>query len=356
MSNRPTPVSVRRVSLGLVIAILLLAAWKLPILESVAGIAVLEPTAVWFVAQDGRGQIKTGWEENYLGGGSDQTLIEFSGSDIIRIEVNPMLREGFNVAAGDTVVTILSLATESAIGELEAELLSAKASYEALIEGSRPVDIEVAKRKVEFADASLKAFQPEYERKKDLHLQGFVSPKEFEQIEGEFASLQAARRLAESNYEALKTGARPIEVEVAAAEVTRLELMLNYARQRHELRRVLTSPFSGIARFGDVPGDIIRINRTDTLAACVDLPETMLADIKPDARVEMTLAIDGRVVSGQLHRIIFRRTPLRASTVVGLIDNRDGSLIPGMHGHGDVETTPRSLLSSVNKTLRSRLR
>ncbi len=354
--SRPTPVAVRRVTLGVVITTLLLAAWKLPILESVAGITVLEPTAVWYVMQDGNSQIKTGWESNLLGSGGEQTMIEFNGSDIVRIEIYQNLRNGSIVSVGDTVATILSLATESTIGELEARTAIARANYSALKEGSRPVDIEVAKRKVEFADASLEAFRPDYERNIDFHSKGLVPLEKLQADEGKYQTLLAAKSLAESNLEALMVGARLVDMDVASAEIDRLERMLDYARQRHELRRALISPVPGILEIGEDIGVIISIVRTDTLAAFVSLPESMLSDIKPDSRVKVTLAIDGRIVSGVFNRIIFRKTPMRGSTVVALIDNRDGSLKPGMHGHGEVETKPRSLLSSVNRTLRARSR
>jgi len=354
--HRPTPVALRRIALGAVITVLLMAAWKLPILESVAGFAVLEPTAIWYVMQDGNRQIKTGWDSNLLGGGGEQTMTLFDGSDVVRVEINPKLHEGSSVSIGDTIAAILSLVTESNIGELEAELEFAQASYAALKEGSRPADVEVAKREVDYASASLEAFKPEYERTKDLHSKGFVALEKFQDDEGKYQTLSAAKRLAESNYEALKVGARPVDLEVAAAEITRLERMLDYARRRHELRRILVAPIPGIIRFGEADGYIVRVMRTDTLAVFVSLPESMLSDVMPDSRVDVTLAIDGRVLSGSFNRIIFRTTPIRGSTVVALVENSDGTLTPGMQGHGVVETKPHSLLSGVNKAIRTRLR
>jgi len=342
--------------LGAIIVALLLAAWKLPILNSVAGLTVLEPTAVWFIEQNGNSMIKTGWESNLLGAGGEQTMIEFDGSDVVRLELNPALRDGSPVSSGDTIAVILSLATESSISELEAELEFARASHAALQEGSRPADIEVAKRKVEFAEASLTAFKPEFERTKDLYSRGFASLEKLQNDEGKFRTLEASLQLAKSDYDALKIGARPVDMVVSSTEINRLERMLDYARQRHELRRALVSPIPGIFRIGDTEGYIAKVVRTDTLAAFVSLPESMLADIMQDSQVDVTLAIDGSMVSGPFYRIIYRKTAERGSTVVGIIDNRDGLLKPGMHGHGEVQTKPRSLLSSVNRTLRSRSR
>ncbi len=356
MSRHTSPVALRRLALGVVIAVLLLVAWKLPLLKSVTGLAVLEPTAVWFITQDGNSMIKTGWESNLLGSGGEQTMIEFDGSDVIRLEINPTLFDGSLVVKGDTIATILSLATESAIEELQADLEILQASQAALREGSRPVDIDIAMREVEFANASLEALRPEYERTKELHDKGLVSLEELQKVEGEYKTLKATSQLAESNLEAVKMGARPVDIEIAAREIDRLEKLLGQAHRRHELRNVLLTPVPGIFRIGDALGYIAKVVRTDTLAACISLQESMLSDIRTDSNIDVTLAVDGRQVSGPFNRIIYRKTANSGSTVVGLIDNRDGSLKPGMHGHGVIATTPRSLLSSVTRTLRTKSR
>jgi len=355
MSGNLTPIALRRLSLGAVALTLLLAAWKLPILKSVAGITVLEPTAVWYVSQNGN-NLMSGWETNLLGSGGDQTMIEFERSDIVRFEINPRLSDGSDVVSGDTVGTLLSLATESNIKELEAELAAAEAEYSALREGSRSVDIDVAAREVEYADASLKAFSARYERSKGLYEQGFLSLEKFQEDDAEYRKLNAELQLAQSNFAAQRAGARQVDVDVASAEINRLGTLLDYARQRHELRRTIVTPIPGVFRLGDAENIILKVIRIDTLAAFISLPESMLADIKQDSQIDVTLAIDGRVVTGNFQRLIYRRTFERGCTVVGLIENRDGTLRPGMHGHGEVETSPRSLLESVNRTLRARSR
>lgn len=339
----------------LLLALFLLAAWRLPLLSSVGGFCIIEPAAVWFVGEEGTGQIKTGYESNMIGEGGEQLLLEFERTDVVHVELRPGLKEGAAVARGDTVVTVASLVTAGTILELLAELEGARASYAALRAGARPADMEVAQRQLDYAQAALDGYRPQFERVKALQTQNFVSLNELQVAEGELITREASLELARSSLAALGEGARAIDLEVAAAEVTRLERALENARRRQNERAAIVSPVSGVARIGGLPGVMLKVERTDTLVALVALPESLLSGVRIGADVRITLAAERRVVRGVVQRAIYRQLPVPGSFAMVLLPNGEGKLTPGMRGRGSIVVAPRSLLSSVTGSLRTKL-
>lgn len=313
---------------------------------------MLEPSAVWYLAHDGAGQIVTGWKQNLINAGGEQVLLQFNRPDFVDILLSPELKEGCNVKIGDTLAVIVSHEGLGQIKINEAKLQLARAELDLLLAGTRPEDINVARQAVKSAEIGRNALLPEYERIKAQYEVGAATLSQLQDIEGRYRQYEADLKLAESELKVLEAGARPEDITIAMKEVESIQASLEMARFTTGITRPITAPLSGIVKLGGSSGSILNVERIDTLAVLIRLPETSLNWLEKNQVIEITLASEIRVFfETYLEGIDFTRDEetglYQGPCGIAFLPNNDYTLRTGMTGNAKLDTGKRTLFSAV---------
>jgi HlyD family secretion protein len=305
----------------------------IPFNQQVKGPCYTRPSAVWSLTRNGAGQITTAWERNYFNAGGLQVLMQFERPDFVEVKFVPWLYDGAPVQAGDTIAFIESREGLGRMDILQARLDLDQSERNALRSGAREEDIAVGEAELKRAEAALAAFEPELMRVKSLHEADLIADSLLDVTQGQYDVLAAEVEVAKANLEALKAGARPEDIAVADNEIELTRRTLESSSRLLGDEEIITAPINGRVRFRGNPEELIRIEKTDTLAVLVAIPETAVSLLKPGQELEISLRAD--VVPMRkcpLFRVNFGRPEPMVAYAIGLLDNRDGVLQPGMTG------------------------
>ncbi len=319
-----------------------------PFHQSIKAPCYTRPGAVWSLSRNGAGQITTGWERNYFNPGAPRILMQFDRPDFVEINFMPDLYDGAFVQAGDTIAYIESREGSGRLSILAAEVGLSQSEYNALLTGARAEDLEVARAEIRRAEAELETYRYELERARRLHDAGLIADSTWEVTQGQYKILEAELELAQANFKALQAGARPEDIEVAQQQINLSRQSLSSNQRLLGQREVITAPINGQVRFRGDPEELIRIEMTDTLAVFAAIPETAVSLLREGQPLNIMLRADTVPKrSVPLFRISFGRPEPMVAYAIGLLDNRDRALQPGMTGHVELPIGKTTLLQGL---------
>lgn len=341
-------VRIRRIILIGCLLFFVLFGLFVPIPLKVTGPCSLVPMRVWYLKMEGSDQLFSGWESKYDAGYKEQTLIQFQRPDVVDISLRSNLSEGSAVLVGDTVAVIRSHEQNNEYQALNSELKKAQAYYQSLITGAKQAEIETAQKNVERAQVALNTAKQDYERSKELLKSEFSSVAEFQTLEGIYRLAEADYNLAVSQLQAVKTGAKPEEVEMARAEMERVEVLRLNAKKRIEKETYILSPLDGVAVFDSTFEFILKIEGTDTLAMESSFPEIVASHIAPGNSILIRLsAIQSEVIPAEINKIVYLQGSLSGLVVSALIDNSQQRYHSGMSGRTIVTLADQPLFMGL---------
>ncbi|MDP8206860.1 MAG: hypothetical protein P9L92_09375 [Candidatus Electryonea clarkiae] len=320
----------RRMAALAVLLILLITGATVPFPQTTRGPCRIELSAVWSVKHLGAGEITAGWDKNLFSAPEPRLLMNFDRPDLVEIQVNEKLVEGGLVNAGDTVAIVTSREVSGRLRVIEAEVAHARAEKEALRTGGRSVDLEVERRRSLRAEASLNAFRSEYERVKALYEKDAAPLSLWQQTEGQLRVLQTELDLANARVKTVEAGAKPADIQVAQAEVLRLERELERVSRTLGFSEILTAPVSGRISFRGEPGTVLTIEREDTLLAFAAIPEGVAQDLTVGQPMQISLlSRRDMLINTHLESIGFDTT---GAYVTAFVNNKEGLFQAGMMG------------------------
>lgn len=342
----------RRRLLALVLFfVLLLGGWAIPFPQSITGPCQVVSPSVWVLRHDGTGQITAEWVSNLLDDASGDFVFQFDRPDVIELRIAPGIVDGASVAAGDTVARIGSREGLMRLDVLQGELEEAVAKRRALLSGGRIEDLEVARNRLRKSEEELEAFQYEYRRVKALYDSSLVSLARFQETEGRLRVLEAERDLDASRVKALEAGARPEDVGVIEAEIEGIKRQIQRAQSTLGRIESVIAPIGGRVRRNGEPGVMLAIERTDTLAVRMMIPEAFLPALMPGREIRVRLFAEPALhLSAPVKRTGFLPAG-GGGYAYAWIGNKDGILRPGMNGLGRVKIGNRTLLQGLKARL-----
>ncbi len=342
----------RSIVLAAILGFMIVSA-TIPFHQYVKGPCFTRPGAVWSLSRNGAGQITTGWERNYFNPGAPRLLMQVERPDIIEVHFMPNLYDGAYVEIGDTIAFIES--TQGSVRQtiLKAELDLNQSEYKALGAGAREEDIKVALAELTLAQAAFKAFIPERDRVKSLFESGLIADSVLQATKGQYDVLEAEVVIAEANVKALEAGARPADLDVAQQEIELTKRTLDGSESLLGQKKVIIAPLSGEVRFRGDPEELIRIEMRDTLALFVSIPEATSSLLELGQEMDVMLSAD-KVAQRtcKLFRIDFGRPDLMGANAIGLLDNSDRTLQPGMTGQVSLSIGRTTLFSGLRAKFR----
>ena len=334
------------------IAVFAIAA-VVPMKQTVTGPCRVESAVTWYLARNGAGQVTSGWERNLLHAQGGSLMLQFERPDYVEVRLVKGIRQGGKVERGDTVAWLESREGTGRLQVLEAELERAKSQLAGLIAGARTSDIHVAEYEYKRASVALQVAQIDFQRVQTLHDSGYSTLADLQQAGGVLDERQAEADHAGANIIALQEGARPEDIRAGEAEVVRLESSVETAHHLLGKREVIVTPISGIIDLNEgMQGVLIRVERFDTLAVVTRLPEAALPLISEDTPLEMLLDADPtgpRAVT--IYDYGFSSTEIPAAYAIGLVQNPEGALRPGMSGKATCSIGRRTLFEGAQARL-----
>lgn len=339
------PIQRRRILVFFILAAALITAATVPIEQSVQGPCRVEAASVWYLARGGSGQLESGWIRNLLDFTDGQYLVQFDRPDVVEIQFAEGLTDGSTVHKGDTLATIASREGESRLDVLQADLIRARAQADALLSGARNEDLRVAEEERRRAEAALETARLELERVSALLDSGFATQAEYEQALGEYNVLKAEVDVARATVIAQSSGARREDVAVALAKVEGLERAVEGALRLMGQNEVILSPADGQVRFGTDGTTLLRVESTDKMAVYAWISEAAVPLMEQNQMMNIVLESEvDEIRHCPVYRTEFNRDSLPGAYILGLLNNTDGRLSPGMSGRANVPIGKRTLM------------
>lgn len=203
------------------------------------------------------------------------------------------VKEGDKVAKGDVIARLRPDEFQARLKTLQGELDQARANLRALLAGQRPEEIMRLESQVRAADARLANAQIEYNRAARLLRTNAISKSDYDLAQ---TAYKVAQEEHESARQVLEKGsiAREEDIDAKEAAVRGLEGRVVEAKLRLD-DTTLRAPYDGVIaqRFVEAnqnvreKAPIVRFQDAQELDIVVDVPETVMANVRRSDIVEI---------------------------------------------------------------------
>lgn len=218
--------------------------------------------------------------------------------------------QGQEVKKGQLLLAQDDRDQQAQVVSARANLRSAQARLEELVNGNRPEDIASARAEEAGGRVAKDTASTQLERVKALHEQGAATQKELDDAQNNYASVLARWEQAKSRLKLMEEGTRPEQIEQAKAAVNTAEVQLALAENNLEAMR-LSAPFNGIvAEVNATVGQRVTgvtVSGTDNSAR----PLLSVVSQKLRARAQVNEADIGQVAPGQQATFVVNAFPER---------------------------------------------
>lgn len=220
------------------------------------------------------------------------------------------VEQGQEVKKGQLLLAQDDRDQQAQVVSARANLRSAQARLEELVNGNRPEDIASARAEEAGGRVAKDTASTQLERVKALHEQGAATQKELDDAQNNYASVLARWEQAKSRLKLMEEGTRPEQIEQAKAAVNTAEVQLALAENNLEAMR-LSAPFNGIvAEVNATVGQRVTgvtVSGTDNSAR----PLLSVVSQKLRARAQVNEADIGQVAPGQQATFVVNAFPER---------------------------------------------
>jgi HlyD family secretion protein len=232
-------------------------------------------------------------EEVFITGEAQASEYRVSGKVPGRIEMF-LAEEGDQVKKGDTLVIIYSPEVQAKMDQAQAARAMAEAVNEKAKNGARQEQIVGAYELWQKAKAGEEIYRKSYERVSRLYDRGVVTAQKKDEVEAQYNAAVATVKAAKSQYDMAVAGAREEDKAAAAAQVARVDGIIQEV-ELARAERYLTSPVDGeVAECFPKTGELV--GQGSPVMSIVDLKdawfsfavrEDMLRDIKVGSRMQV---------------------------------------------------------------------
>jgi multidrug resistance efflux pump len=289
----------------------------------------------------------------YDAGGEVVILPVSKAQAIARAEgeiIEVMVAEGDQVSRGQVLAQLSSWDQERQVAVTRTDLNAAEANLARLIEGASPEEIEVARRQVTSAEASLAFSQAEYDRAEELLASGTVSRAAFEQAQSQLATDIAGLEVAQASLDLVLAEASANDIAIAQSEVDRLTLELQFQRDELERTRVV-APMEGrivtanlqllIGKYLRSGDPLLEIENAQIVTAEIAVPESDIALIGAGdtVRLRVTGHADTEIL-GEVQTIAPAAEDEGYGSIVrvaAIFENETDFLRSGMTGYAKID-------------------
>ena len=200
--------------------------------------------------------------------------------------------EGDVVTPGEIVARLDAEPFQIAVHQAQAQVEQLAARLAELENGSRPEDIERARRNLSEADATLRNTQLVYERQRQLVGDGAVARQDFDTARAAFEAARARQGAAKATLDLLEAGTRSEQIAQARAALDAARAALEQARIQFS-DTALNAPEGGVVLTRVVePGSMVQAGGTALTVSLLSpvrvrayAPEPLLGQVHPGRKV-----------------------------------------------------------------------
>ena len=262
-----------------------------------------------------------------------------------------LVREGDFVEAGAELLRVSDVATKAQVAAAEATLKRAESELAIVKTGGASSEVQLAREKLATARKRLALAQGEAERLATAYSRRAVSPQDYDTARGTADIRRQEVVEAEQQLKMIGNPARDERVAALQAEVVKAQTEVEFAREQLA-NTTLRAPIAGrvvsdklsFARgsYLDIGTPVAYIENTEQLQAELEMPESTVAQIKPDAKAWVRVwAYPGSSFAGHVTSIAPDAEQGEYGKIVRvrlLIDDPATELKPEMTGQGKVHS------------------
>ncbi|MFC1550685.1 hypothetical protein ACFL46_05270 [Candidatus Neomarinimicrobiota bacterium] len=294
MIKRKIPIKVFIV-VGVLIILLLILPFKIP--YSVRAQCKLYPSEEWQLIKNQNGVLTVSYQNHLTLATQEVSVSQFERGDVVSFSLHPERNYKEHISKGDTIGVIKSNEWQRRLEELKGLLKTAKANLYVFQAGEIPALIEEAKKRVDFARSQAEQQDIIISRITALNDQGLISYEEFEIQKNQQALFRINVAIAESQLEAVSSGAKIEEQNLVKEQIATLEKQIAIFKDRIK-SNILLAPFSGtlVKSFG---GDtLLTLQNNEALTAIIPVKWPMANFIEVDQKTRISdgnITLDGIV-------------------------------------------------------------
>jgi HlyD family secretion protein len=172
--------------------------------------------------------------------------------------LNLKVRKGDNVTAGQVLALLESKDVEAQHAEATANVADAEATLQKTSAGTVPADVERARGQLQLAEAARNLAQKNYDRRKDLFSQGAIPNRDLLASETELSQAKTAYDVAKRTLDLLEQQSGKTDVRIAESRVQQAKARQSLATAQLQFTE-LKSPLNGtITEQFLYPGDMAK--------------------------------------------------------------------------------------------------
>ncbi len=289
----------------------------------------------------------------YEAGGQVEILPAARAQAVARTEgeiISVTVSEGDIVTPGQVLGHLSSWDQERQVRVTRALLDAAEANLARLLAGPKPEEIEVARRRLESARASVVYSRAEAERTRELAASGVESQQAADRAQSVLDTDLANLAVSEASLALVMSGATENDIDMARAEVDRLSVELAFWQDELERTRIV-SPMEGRVVTADlqlltgtylrVGEPLLEIENSAMVSAVIAVPESDITLVSPGDRVRLKAWGQSDIeVEGSVQTIApaaQQETYGNVVRVIAAFPNPDDFIRSGMTGYAKIE-------------------
>jgi multidrug resistance efflux pump len=223
-----------------------------------------------------------------------------------------LVKEGDKVKKGTPLVKFDDSKIQAQVRMAESARYEARSRLKELESGYRHEDVEMAKSRMQSAEAQYSEANDEFGRQKRLYENDATTLVELKKAEEQFKKASAELDEARTNSQKLKKGARGEEIEQAKSSAEKADSELRYYQASLEdytlkspFNGVVTDKFRNVGEAVDVGTPVLELVNPDKLRIRAELEETDVGKVKEGQSVEVTTdAYKEKIYKGTVYRVL----------------------------------------------------
>lgn len=343
----------------IILALVIVLCVAVPFPRRVSGDISVRPIAEFTLSHNEFGLLES---TTRYGGKTPATrsgFIQMASSDMVALNMIPIVEDGQTVRQGDTVAMVTSNQITKEIETGRAELNRLTGTLALLQAPPKKEAIAEAEAQVSAARANLDQLNRDLERISSLVDKNLEPAERLEtkRSEVEVAEAELSKRI--SALELLKSPPRPEEVDVVEHEIAKQQAQLTFLTQQAEAQHIV-APFDGLVVSGKQDNCILAVARNSVVELLVPVSDFDISLIQRDQRVQVKVrsypdeTFYGAVV--RVPEVAASHADGNIFPVAVVVDNSERKLRDGMTGYAKIETGRTSLAGLALRKLYSVLR
>ena len=222
------------------------------------------PAKQWVLFAGTNGQIMNTQIDLVAGVSHVYETREFSRGDDVRFEINPAILKKSLIQQGDTIGKIFSNETHMALNQMRKELEVKKALLASYQSGEKAEFIELARRRLLYAEIDAKKQQNEFERQQELFNQEVIPEQDFEDQDRLLRLSEAEVEIKKAELESAMSGEKPETINMVEAEIEKIRARISDLEEKLGLQTII-SPVTGIFQNSYTADTLMIIESMDEL-------------------------------------------------------------------------------------------